>query len=1670
MNDNEKQLRIIQEISTKINQQIQESKKHSSIQNDNTIVAKNSIYETNQACLNSEKGNEDKMKQKNSIAADVCSNNPQNNIKTEQNKRIEGDNSPKDKSNQELAKNPHMNQIKSRHDENEAIAKINENIHKQNFQQSNEIDNTQRSQQAENIKINENIKNNIAHESLQSPNMNQPLKKVTNYGETNWENEDNSMENFQQKLQLAENTQNTKIATNRAIQSPNINQQKKLSNYDEINRKNEDNLMENFQQKLQQAENAKNMKIPMNQSMQNPNISQPKKLSNYEEINRKNEDNTMENLQQVSQQAENMENKSTHESLQNSKMEKKTKLSNGDEANSQNEATTTQNLHQNKIMEKFKNKNDDDLINNATTCDDMFKIMGIYDCNIKSKSSDVNDESKDAKRKIQSISKDQKSIPNQIPKKAKKKMRKVVEKAIAWVKNEGVSIVSINEELKRKLETIQEDDEEQSHINETSNEAKDAKILKKNNNNDYEDKATTAIYFNTMEDVNRKEIDESEIRNHEDYIPCLKFKGTDANHRIISIGSPDAKDGKFQLIIDLGCSLTSIIKQQRLRNEVTVDQTKVTTLTGISSNTQSTGAAFIQLNVGRKKVFTDFTVVDGNSFNLPNKVDGLLGANFLQNCIIDVPEKKLYYIDPPCKRIGERLQDKLVNNKLENSAIEKFIREVQNSRVESPKLAELLKSKTCKDYKYEEWMQQFPTQEDIIRNDELQFEQNKKIDEMIKTWKKHRFKANENAPAVYATMSKYERWRKIKNLVETGHIQDEDVKTKLLEILQKNSEVVRLDKEPIPATTALMARIPLKSQKEVKMKQYPLQPDKLDFAIKTVMEMLEMDIIEESNGLFISPITVAEGKKKRLCHDYRRLNTQIADVSYGLPNIFGILHSLGNYKFIIQLDIVSAFHAIPIHPDDRKYTGFQVGSKCYQFCRVPFGLKISSFIFQRAIDLILRDCLGRKEYEMDGKTSFTVTKCYIDDVIITGDAEHTVLMAFEKVIEAFKTYKLRINPQKCKFLVKNTLFLGYEIGQGKISINQNKVEDLLNLDRPRTKKQVKQFLATINFFRALIKDVSEIEIPLLALIRNDTKFKWTVQAENSYQKLLKAITSKPVIASIDEKESRPLIVMADAGKYALGACLLVMDEESNLRPVHYYAKLLKGAEVRYSIYLKEVLAITKAVTEGFRNFLLGRHFTVITDNSAVAKLISTRMEHLDEHLSRMILKLSQYSFRLIHINGDRNPIADLLSRFPARPEVKVVTRAQKQKEIESGRNEPIDTNEKQEACEESGIPDTDDAQHPEVQNDPEKDKEEFEQIMGDDIEKKIIESRTEMRNIIEQYHKQTHLGVGRTYQMIRMRFHHPNLRDLISKIISCCDNCQRNKFANIPQVPLKIVCGASRPLEVMHVDLTGPIQYRDTSKYILVLVDKATKFTWMTVINDKSSKTVCAALIEIFLKVGFGECLVMDNGGEFSGETTRKTMKAMGVDQKFVSIYSPSSNGQVERYNLQLKSLIRCLMQERNTTDWPKLVPYVNFIINTSPQATLANLTPFQLFFGRNPRLNLPGYSRQILETPIQYLNRVQSYMKRAVEIANNSKLKMKIKNKKSHDLKAKLRHFEVGGQVLMKKVNRSTLEEVFQGPYEIREIRSDHNVGIWRNNKLQFVHKDLLKKYTAEEAEEDEE
>ena len=74
----------------------------------------------------------------------------------------------------------------------------------------------------------------------------------------------------------------------------------------------------------------------------------------------------------------------------------------------------------------------------------------------------------------------------------------------------------------------------------------------------------------------------------------------------------------------------------------------------------------------------------------------------------------------------------------------------------------------------------------------------------------------------------------------------------------------------------------------------------------------------------------------------------------------------------------------------------------------------------------------------------------------------------------------------------------------------------------------------------------------------------------------------------------PFIVTTDASNYAIGAVLSqgIIGQD---KPICYASRTLNTSEINYSSIEKELLAIVWA-TKYFRLYLIGNHFTIITDH------------------------------------------------------------------------------------------------------------------------------------------------------------------------------------------------------------------------------------------------------------------------------------------------------------------------------------------------------------------------------------------------------------------------------------------------------------------------------------------
>ena len=192
---------------------------------------------------------------------------------------------------------------------------------------------------------------------------------------------------------------------------------------------------------------------------------------------------------------------------------------------------------------------------------------------------------------------------------------------------------------------------------------------------------------------------------------------------------------------------------------------------------------------------------------------------------------------------------------------------------------------------------------------------------------------------------------------------------------------------------------------------------------------------------------------------------------------------------------------------------------------------------------------------------------------------------------------------------------------------------------PRDAKGIARFLGMINYFHKYIPHLADIAAPLNALRKKGAKFEWTTRHQDAFETLKESIISPPVLQLADF--SKPFVVQTDSSSVALGA--VIYQEINNTRlPISYASRTLTEQERKFSAYELECLAVVFAFDK-FKPFLEHKEFLLETDNQALSWLFNHPKQL--GRIGRWVLRLNCYKFKVQHIRGTQNVVADTLSRM-----------------------------------------------------------------------------------------------------------------------------------------------------------------------------------------------------------------------------------------------------------------------------------------------------------------------------------------------------------------------------------------------------------------------------------------
>lgn len=204
--------------------------------------------------------------------------------------------------------------------------------------------------------------------------------------------------------------------------------------------------------------------------------------------------------------------------------------------------------------------------------------------------------------------------------------------------------------------------------------------------------------------------------------------------------------------------------------------------------------------------------------------------------------------------------------------------------------------------------------------------------------------------------------------------------------------------------------------------------------------------------------------KLRFVHNFVPVNQNVQDDTGDVPGIDVAFRRIAHAGPVIfsKLDLKSAYLQIQLRHKDRSVCAFTCDVKRYRFITAPLGLKVIPSQFQRWLKALLQE-----------------NGCHIDDIVIFSDSVDDHIKHISRVLQALSFVYLTIQPKKCIFFATKLPVLGMWLEIGGMRPDNSKLFNMMQWERPNTRKKVQSLIGIINFFRRFVPNASELLLPIM---------------------------------------------------------------------------------------------------------------------------------------------------------------------------------------------------------------------------------------------------------------------------------------------------------------------------------------------------------------------------------------------------------------------------------------------------------------------------------------------------------------------------------------------------------------------------------------------------------------
>jgi hypothetical protein len=223
----------------------------------------------------------------------------------------------------------------------------------------------------------------------------------------------------------------------------------------------------------------------------------------------------------------------------------------------------------------------------------------------------------------------------------------------------------------------------------------------------------------------------------------------------------------------------------------------------------------------------------------------------------------------------------------------------------------------------------------------------------------------------------------------------------------------------------------------------------------------------------------------------------------------------------------------------------------------------------------------------------------------------------------------------------------------------------------------------------------------------------------------------------------------------------------------------------------------------------------------------------------------------------------------------------------------------------------------------------------------------ERKSWFDSVHNETqgHLGLHATLRVLQDRQKvWPRMSRDVAGWIASCDLCQKYRLGGKEIVSIPSPITSYQIFEELGIDFIGPLPRDDVgNSYILNCVCMTTHYCELFAVEAASAVIAAHCLLSVVARYGCFRSVRSDKGTHFVNEVIEEFLRLFEIQQVLTLAERPQANGVVERSGGEVMRHLRLLVAPKDLRSlWSVMLPLAQRVINNTWKAAVGN-TPHRL-------------------------------------------------------------------------------------------------------------------------------